>query len=290
MSHHITHDHLNKSNRMFTTLHPCMPRREPTKNHFTLEEDEKLKSLVMKYGDKDWRLISNHMSGRSSRQCRERYIGYLNPSLTFRPWTEEEDALLIQKLKEFGPKWTKMVPFFEGRSDCNIKNRWYKHLSKDAQPAFINSVFNRNERKAKEIPNLNSPSFVQNLNICYNSVPFIPKTKDTKVRKTKTSRTPKKSVKKQQNQNINMNQCWQYQCFQLQQNMFYNPFSCQMPQYPCFHSQQPMNISLQADIPIQGPKTEVFEVECAPFSNDDEIFDEFDQFLDEDEQTNEECF
>ena len=124
-------------------------KREQTKNHFTIQEDENLKRLVMQFGDSNWQLISSFMPGRSVRQCRERYIGYLSPNLTTLPWTPQEDSILIQKLKEIGPKWTLMVPYFNGRSDSNIKNRWYKHLSKKADPAFVASVFNKQGKKAE---------------------------------------------------------------------------------------------------------------------------------------------
>ena len=98
------------------------------KKHFTKEEDEKLKYLVSVLGENDWAKVSQYMPGRQPRQCRERYIGYLMPSLVTAPWTKEEDELLIKKYEELGPKWVKFVQFFPGRSDSNIKNRWHKKL------------------------------------------------------------------------------------------------------------------------------------------------------------------
>ena len=92
---------------------------ESIKKHFTKEEDEVLKYLVSVFGENSWSLVSQYMPGRQSRQCRERYIGYLNPSLVSHPWTETEDELLIQKYEELGPRWVKFVPFFPGRSDSS---------------------------------------------------------------------------------------------------------------------------------------------------------------------------
>jgi hypothetical protein len=40
------------------------------------------------------------------------------------PWTAEEEALLIEKVNELGSRWAKIAPFFEGRSEVNIKNQW----------------------------------------------------------------------------------------------------------------------------------------------------------------------
>ena len=58
---------------------------------FTPEEDQRLMSLVMKYGTRDWLYISQKMMSRNPRQCRERWNNYLNPNLTAEPWTIEED-------------------------------------------------------------------------------------------------------------------------------------------------------------------------------------------------------
>jgi hypothetical protein len=40
------------------------------------------------------------------------------------PWSDAEDALLHEKVAEYGPKWAKISVFFKGRSDASIKNRW----------------------------------------------------------------------------------------------------------------------------------------------------------------------
>ena len=129
---------------------------EKTKKHFTSDEDERLRYLVKQLGDQNWALISSFMPGRLPRQCRERYIGYLSPNLNKSPWTPEEDRVLLRKLLEYGPKWMKMVPFFKGRSDCNIKNRWYKHLKKSVSNDYISSLENA-PYKHDKIAQMNLP-------------------------------------------------------------------------------------------------------------------------------------
>jgi hypothetical protein len=47
-----------------------------------------------------------------------------------RDWIKEEDEIIIQKVQEFGTKWSKMTKILRGRTDNDIKNRWYTHLSK----------------------------------------------------------------------------------------------------------------------------------------------------------------
>ncbi|OHT13239.1 hypothetical protein TRFO_16685 [Tritrichomonas foetus] len=126
------------------------------KNHgirqmFSPEEDEALKELVKKFGDKDWKFVARKMPGRTTRQCRERYKSYLAPEIKNGPWTKDEDELLRQKYEELGPKWAQIATFFKSRSDVNIKNRWsslsirsnQKNESKKAKliaPPFISQL------------------------------------------------------------------------------------------------------------------------------------------------------
>lgn len=91
---------------------------------FSPEEDAYLCSLVNQYGSNCWKFIAKKMPNRTTRQCRERYKNYLSPEIKNGPWTKEEDDLLREKYKEFGPKWAQISTFFNSRSDVNIKNRW----------------------------------------------------------------------------------------------------------------------------------------------------------------------
>lgn len=101
-----------------------------SRKRFTLEEDRQLKSLVDKIGVKLWDEIALHMPNRTARQCRDRYYNYLFKEITHQPWTPEEDRLILEKYKEFGPHWVKIAKFLNGRSGNNIKNRWHKYLNK----------------------------------------------------------------------------------------------------------------------------------------------------------------
>ncbi|OHT16621.1 Myb-like DNA-binding domain containing protein [Tritrichomonas foetus] len=101
-----------------------------SRRNFTKEEDQWLNYLVEKFGTKNWNQIAEFMPMRNARQCKERFLSYLSPSINLNPWTAEEDALLIKMYNEYGPKWVKISKSFDGRSDNNLKNRWYTHLKK----------------------------------------------------------------------------------------------------------------------------------------------------------------
>ena len=99
--------------------------KENTHRKFTQAEDQLLVTYVRKYGEKNWKTIAKMMDGRTPRQCRERFKYYLStPLMNVSNWSQEEDALLLQKYQEMGSKWSQIALFFPGRTDINIKNRF----------------------------------------------------------------------------------------------------------------------------------------------------------------------
>jgi hypothetical protein len=98
--------------------------KKRTRNVFTQSEDEQIRRLIEQYGDGDWKRIAEGVPGRSTRQCRERWISYLAPHIVNGSWSEAEDKLLLEKLQEIGPQWKKLELYFPERSSINIKNHW----------------------------------------------------------------------------------------------------------------------------------------------------------------------
>lgn len=96
---------------------------------FTLDEDEKLKNLVNRFGVGNWSLISKFMTERTPKQCRDRYCNYLAPGYFKGEWTKEEDELLVRLYYLYGPKWASLKQHFTGRSPNSLKNRWNYFLS-----------------------------------------------------------------------------------------------------------------------------------------------------------------
>lgn len=127
-------------------MSPQQPKRtNPSfKPHakFNAEEDELLKHLVQQYGEDNWNSIANMMNNRNPRQCRERYQYYLSPKLNRGEWSSSEDALLYQKVEEFGNKWVKISKFFPDRTDAMVKNRYQVLLRRS----------NKQQRKMQKYP------------------------------------------------------------------------------------------------------------------------------------------
>lgn len=91
---------------------------------FSSEEDARLLKAVKQYGTCHWKLIAQMLDGRNARQCRERWANYLNPDIAQKEWTPEEEALLMQKYNQLGPKWHSIAYYFKKRSTNQIKNRY----------------------------------------------------------------------------------------------------------------------------------------------------------------------
>lgn len=94
------------------------------RRRFTPEEDELLKKLAKDITNKTWRDIAKHLPGRTATQCRDRYNQYLFQQVVSKPWTSEEDRIIVEKYKQFGSHWAKIAEYLPGRSGSNIKNRW----------------------------------------------------------------------------------------------------------------------------------------------------------------------
>lgn len=105
---------------------------------FSPEEDAELKTLVVAMGDHvDWSEAAKLMStGRTGRQCRERYTKYLSEDIDEKQaWTPEEDRNLSNLVRYLGTKWDKMPWFFGNKRSSNeLKARWF-HLQKFYQEA-----------------------------------------------------------------------------------------------------------------------------------------------------------
>lgn len=94
------------------------------RSRFSPEEDELLKSLVVKHGDSDWKLIASKMNKRNERQVRDRWRIWLDPNVNREPFTGDEDELIRELYESFGPKWVMFTKYFNKRTDVALKCRW----------------------------------------------------------------------------------------------------------------------------------------------------------------------
>ena len=93
------------------------------------EEDLQVVELVNKYGSK-WAKIASFLPERTGKQVRDRYTNKLRPSINKDEWTEKEERLFEQLCKQMGNKWSQIASFLPGRTEGQVKNRFYAQYRK----------------------------------------------------------------------------------------------------------------------------------------------------------------
>jgi hypothetical protein len=116
-------------------------RKHKNVRHFFTDEEDKILTNVMNNSPGNWELAATCLPGRHSKQCRDRWINYLAPGIKRGNWTTEEDELIKKSVKEIGTKWTRVQNVLPGRTENDIKNRWYTYLSKESKESLFSIDF-----------------------------------------------------------------------------------------------------------------------------------------------------
>ena len=96
-------------------------------------EDELLLETVGRLGAQRWSLVASHLPGRVGKQCRERWFNQLCAEVKKGAWTEVEDCLIAEGIKELGTKWSEIVKRLPGRTDNAIKNRYNSRARREVR-------------------------------------------------------------------------------------------------------------------------------------------------------------
>jgi hypothetical protein len=108
--------------RWVCTLDPANGK----KGKWTPEEDIKLTKAVKKHG-KHWGSVAAMVLGRTNRQCRERWVDSLDPTIgkNVGKWKPEEDAELTEAVKKHGTEcWVTVAAMVPGRAREQCRQRW----------------------------------------------------------------------------------------------------------------------------------------------------------------------
>lgn len=100
---------------------------ELVKGPWTPDEDMIIMKAVRDAGDVNnikWCEVAAKLKGRIGKQCRERYLNYLDQNIKKSEWTDEEDKILFELQRVIGNRWCEIAKVLPGRSENNIKNRF----------------------------------------------------------------------------------------------------------------------------------------------------------------------
>ena len=104
------------------------------KGRWSKGEDTLLLQLISQASDNpNWSQIAEQISGRTHKQCRERWCNSLDPSLKKSPWTNKEDAVLRQQHRKLGNQWAEIAKLLPGRTPSSVKLRWRLLLRRNRQ-------------------------------------------------------------------------------------------------------------------------------------------------------------
>lgn len=130
----------------------------PKTKPFSKQEDEIILSLYKEIGSK-WSVIAEKLENRTENQVQFRYYKYLveRKSSCLGPFTAEEDAKLMELYAEMGPKWKCIASRMDGRSWCQVKDRFNSSMARkmvkieDESDKLVRATLSELDSKLKEI-------------------------------------------------------------------------------------------------------------------------------------------
>ncbi|KAL7686238.1 putative Homeobox-like domain superfamily, myb-like transcription factor [Plasmopara halstedii] len=103
----------------------CSVQQESTFATVVGDRKGKLRSLVATHGAQNWLFIASQLPGRTDLQCLQQWSRTLNDKIVRGKgtWTQNEDRILVQKVAEFGRKWTAIAAYLPGRLGIQCRER-----------------------------------------------------------------------------------------------------------------------------------------------------------------------
>jgi len=100
-----------------------------TGQRWSKAHDETLKSFMINKSDESncFKIIAGAL-GRTDIQCKNRWEYVILPGITKGPWTDEEDRIIIDSVKNGITKWSEIAKKIKGRIGKQCRERWANHL------------------------------------------------------------------------------------------------------------------------------------------------------------------
>ncbi|KAH6561808.1 hypothetical protein BASA61_009348 [Batrachochytrium salamandrivorans] len=98
--------------------------------NWTTAEDMKLLAAIDSCSPNDWLAVSQHLNGRSAKQCLQRYKFVVAPGKKKGRWNATEDETLLKAVQEFGRgKWNHIAAAVGTRTDMQCRERYENCLN-----------------------------------------------------------------------------------------------------------------------------------------------------------------
>jgi len=138
-----------------------MARKHKTKKaSWSKLEDESLCKILQENDSPNWKQVADTLNAhtknshkRKYKQCRERWLNFLNPNINRTTWSLLEDARLMRLVLQNGKKWSTICKFMDGRTENAVKNR-YNSLMKKERKEFEVWTTADNKPQNEEFANL----------------------------------------------------------------------------------------------------------------------------------------
>lgn len=131
-----------------------------------MKEDQALRKLVSEFPNISWseiaKLFSENVGVRTSKQCRERWVNYLEPGISFKKYSIKEQELVFMYSKIYGNHWSKIAKELKGRTENSVKNFFYSTIRKNLRRTCKIFQVNCN----KKIEELADDPLLKDLLIC----------------------------------------------------------------------------------------------------------------------------
>ncbi len=96
---------------------------------WTSEEDEKLLKFHNILGN-NWAAISRLIKVRNWKQIRDRYTNHLDPNVSLKSFSPDEDEMVFKLHNIYGAKWKLYTKSLPNRTADQIKNRFYSTIKR----------------------------------------------------------------------------------------------------------------------------------------------------------------
>ena len=95
------------------------------KGRWNEREDQTVLNWVNNNGPTKWSECAKLINGRCGKQCRERWLNFLNPNVKRGKWSVEEQINFITHLFNIGLSWVYISQNIKSRSENLVKNFFY---------------------------------------------------------------------------------------------------------------------------------------------------------------------